>query len=139
LGLYVSSHPLDNFKNLLRDRTTPLKELNNSVFYNTIRVGGIISSVKKIITKKGQPMIFLQLQDLTDKAEVVIFPSILEANPEIFQENKIVLITGKKDTRNGEPKIIAQLVEEILEAWRPNFPIFNFQLSKIICQTKTLQ
>ena len=116
LGLYVSSHPLDNFKNLLRDRTTPLKELNNSVFYNTIRVGGIISSVKKIITKKGQPMIFLQLQDLTDKAEVVIFPSILEANPEIFQENKIVLITGKKDTRDGEPKIIAQLVEEILEA-----------------------
>ncbi|MEK9153331.1 MAG: DNA polymerase III subunit alpha, partial [Patescibacteria group bacterium] len=106
LGLYISSHPLDNFKNLLRDRATPLKELNNGVFYNTIRVGGIISSVKKIITKKGQPMIFLQLQDLTDKAEVVVFPSVLEANPEIFQENKIVLITGKKDTRNGEPKII---------------------------------
>ena len=126
LGLYISSHPLDNFKNLLRDRTTPLKELNNSVFYNTIRVGGIISSVKKIITKKGQPMIFLQLQDLTDKAEVVIFPSVLEANPEIFQENKIVLITGKKDTRNGEPKIIAQLVEEILEAWRLKFLITNF-------------
>jgi len=116
LGLFISAHPLDSIKYILRDRTMPLKELKDNVFYNTIRVGGIISSVKKIITKKGQPMIFMQLEDLTDKAEVVVFPSILEANPEIFQENKIVLITGKKDVRDGEPKIIAQLVEEILEA-----------------------
>ena len=93
-----------------------LKEVKQSpVFYNSVRVGGIISSVKKIITKKGQPMMFLQLEDLTDKVEVVIFPSILEANPNVLQENKIVFITGKKDTRDGQPKIIAHLVEEILE------------------------
>jgi len=116
LGLYISSHPLEKVKNILRDRAMPLRELKDNVFYNSIRVGGIISSVKKIITKKGQPMIFLQLQDLTDKAEVVVFPSILEANPAVFQENKIVFITGKKDIRDGEPKIIAHLVEEILEA-----------------------
>ncbi|MDD5750289.1 MAG: DNA polymerase III subunit alpha [Candidatus Pacebacteria bacterium] len=117
LGLFISSHPLDSVKHILRDRTMPLKELKeNNVFYSSIRVGGIISSVKKIITKKGQPMVFMQLQDMTDKAEVVVFPSILEANPEVFQENKIVFITGKKDVRDGEPKIIAQMVEEILEA-----------------------
>lgn len=115
LGLYVSSHPLQEVKNILRDRTMPLRELKDNVFYNSIRVGGIISSIKKIVTKKGQPMLFLQLEDLTDKAEVVVFPSILEANPAVFQENKIVFITGKKDIRDGEPKIIAQLVEEILE------------------------
>jgi len=116
LGLYVSSHPLEKVKNLLRDKTMSLKEVKQSpVFYNSVRVGGIISSVKKIITKKGQPMMFLQLEDLTDKVEVVIFPSILEANPNVLQENKIVFITGKKDTRDGQPKIIAHLVEEILE------------------------
>ena len=116
LGLYISSHPLQEVKNILRDKTIPLRELKDNVFYNSIRVGGIISSIKKIVTKKGQPMLFLQLEDLTDKAEVVVFPSILEANPAVFQENKIVFITGKKDIRDGEPKIIAQLVEEILEA-----------------------
>ncbi len=61
-------------------------------------------------------MLFVKIEDLTDKAEVVVFPAILENNLTAFQENKIVLITGKVDFRDNTPKLICEEIEEILEA-----------------------
>ena len=114
LGLYVTSHPLNDFKGVLRKNTFSLSKLNEAFQNKRIRIGGIISAVKKIITKKGQPMLFIKVEDLSAKAEVIIFPSTMEKNPEVFQENKIVFIKGRVDQRTGEPKIIAEEVEEVV-------------------------
>ena len=114
LGLYVSSHPLDQFKKILEKRTLSLKEIKEKAFSHQIKVGGIISSIKKILTKKEQMMAFLKLEDLTDKIEVVVFPSVMQKNPEIFQENKIVFITGKVENHESPPKIICEEIEEII-------------------------
>ena len=115
LGLYISSHPLEEFKKILEKKTLPLKELKENIFSQKIIVGGIISSIKKILTKKGQPMLFLKLEDLTDKTEVVVFPAIIERNPEVLQENKIVFVQGRVDNGRDTPKIIAESIEEIVE------------------------
>jgi len=116
LGLYISSHPLENVKSYLQKKALPINQLKDQFPRQKIRIGGIISSIKKILTKNGQPMLFVKIEDLTDKAEVVVFPSILENNLEAFQENKIVLITGKVDFRDNSPKLICEEIEEILEA-----------------------
>ncbi len=115
LGLYVSSHPLNSFKKLFAQKTVPIITIDKTMVNKKVIVGGLISSVKKIITKKGQPMLFIKLEDLTGKGEVVIFPNLLEAKPEILQENKIVFIAGKVDDRNGEIKIVADDVQEIIQ------------------------
>ena len=60
-------------------------------------------------------MLFLSLEDLTDKIEVVVFPGIIQRNPSAFQENKIVLVSGRVDLRDGVPKLICEEIEEILE------------------------
>jgi len=114
LGLYVSSHPLNDFKTVLEKKALSLKEIKNSSISQRIRVGGIISGIKKIITKKGQPMLFVKLEDLTDKTEVVVFPGVIERNPTVFQENKIVFVSGRVDFRDHVPKILADEVEEIV-------------------------
>ena len=114
LGLYVSSHPLNGFKKLFEARTTPVSKIDASFVNKKIIVGGLISSVKKIITTKGQPMLFLKLEDLTGKTEIVVFPNLLERNPNALQENKIVFFAGRVDDRNGEIKIVADDVQEIL-------------------------
>lgn len=114
LGLYVSSHPLNSFKKLFETRTTAISKIDGAFVNKKIIVGGLISSVKKIITKKGQPMLFIKLEDLTGKTEVVIFPNLLERNPVALQENKIVFVAGRVDDRNGEIKIVADDVQEIL-------------------------
>ena len=115
LGLYVSSHPLNSFKKLFEKRTTPLiKLVDHTLVDKKLVFGGLISSVKKIITKNGKPMLFIKLEDLSGRAEVVIFPNLLERNPTALQENKIVFVAGRVDDRGGEIKIVADDVQEIL-------------------------
>jgi len=132
LGLYVSGHPLEKYRELLDQQGTSIRrivaDLNGTgamsrspfdkyiIQGESVTIGGIISSVKKILTKNGQPMMFVKLQDLTDTIEVVVFPSMIEKNPYAFAENKIVSVTGRTDVKDGMPKIIANEVEEILEA-----------------------
>jgi DNA polymerase-3 subunit alpha len=101
LGLYVSSHPLNDFKKLFETKTTAISKIDASFVNKKIILGGLVSSVKKIITKNGKPMLFIKLEDLTGKAEVVVFPNLLERNPVALQENKIVFFAGRVDDRNG--------------------------------------
>jgi DNA polymerase III alpha subunit len=56
----------------------------------------------------------LKLEDLTGKTEVVVFPFLLEKNPAALQENKIVFVAGRVDDRQGEIKIIADDIQEIV-------------------------
>ena len=112
LGLYVSSHPLEDYKNVLKKNALSLAEIKN--YNGRIRVGGIISGIKKIITRTNKTMLFVKLEDLTDKTEVVVFPAVIERNPTAFQENKIVFVSGRLDHRDNVPKIIADQVEEIV-------------------------
>ncbi len=114
LGLYVSSHPLYSFKKVFETRTTPIATIDATKVNQKLVVGGLISSVKKIITKTGKPMMFMKLEDLSGKTEVVVFPILMEKNPAALQENKIVFIAGRVDDRNGEIKIVADDIQEIL-------------------------
>ena len=59
-------------------------------------------------------MLFMKLEDLSGKIEVVIFPNLLERNPTALQENKIVFVAGRVDDRNGEIKVVADDIQEIL-------------------------
>jgi len=114
LGLYVSSHPLYDFKKLFEKRATPVVKIDASFVNKKVVIGGLISSVKKIITKNGKPMLFIKFEDLSGRTEVVVFPNLLERNPEALQENKIVFVAGRVDDRNGEIKVIADDIQEII-------------------------
>lgn len=113
LGLYVTSHPLEDYKEVFKN-TSNLSDLKSAFMHQRVRVGGIISTIKKIVTKMGKPMLFVKLEDLTDKIEVVVFASVIERNPTAFQENKIVFISGRVDHRDNTPKIIADEIEEVI-------------------------
>jgi DNA polymerase-3 subunit alpha len=114
LGLFISDHPLKDFqqqmdfeKNLTKIKDLPTR--NNS----QVKIGGMIIKTQKILTKTGKPMIFSWVEDLTSKIEVIVFPNILEANPEAFEENKIVIVRGKINDRDGVPKILCDDVRAI--------------------------
>jgi DNA polymerase-3 subunit alpha len=117
LGLYVSSNPLEDYEEILKKKTTQISDLGPAFSDRYIRIGGIISKIKKIVTKTGKPMMFMKLEDLSDRIEVVVFPRMIEKNPTAFKENKIVLVSGKLDSRQLEtPKLICENIEEVLEA-----------------------
>ena len=115
LGLFVTSHPLEDFQSILEKKATKISDLSSHFVNRRIRIGGIISKIKKIITKTGKPMLFMDLEDLSDKIEVVVFPGVIEKNPSLFQENKIVFVSGRIDKRTDTPKLICEGIEEIIE------------------------
>jgi DNA polymerase-3 subunit alpha len=115
LGLFVSSHPLKGFQHIFENKVVAISKISNTGTRQKVRVGGIIAGIKKIITRTGKPMLFVDLEDLSDRIEVIVFPGIIERNPAVFQENKIVMVSGRMDSRDGVPKLICEEIEEILD------------------------
>jgi DNA polymerase-3 subunit alpha len=118
LGLFVSSHPLSRFEKTLENKVTSISKATEGKKSKKlqIKIGGIVSKIKKIITKTGKPMMFVNLEDLSSKIEVVVFPRIMERSAAVFQENKVIMVSGRLDSRDGVPKIICDTAEEVLES-----------------------
>lgn len=115
LGLYISSHPFEDYKKSLEKKIIDISRIDSGLVNRRVKIGGVISSIKKIITRNGRPMLFMSLEDLSDKIEVVVFPGIIERNRTVIEENKIVLILGKVDIKDNIPKLICEDIEEIVE------------------------
>jgi DNA polymerase-3 subunit alpha len=112
LGLYVSSHPLEDFMHKLKFLAMPIKEII-AAQPKTATVGGIITRVQKILTKKGEPMAFVDVEDTTGTLEIVVFPSVYSLCRDLITEEKMVLVTGKLSDKDGETKILADNIKEL--------------------------
>src|SRR5204863_1053365 len=74
LGLYVSEHPLHAIRDQLRRKTDcAMADVERRRDGEVVTVGGIVSAIKHLTTKKGEPMVFMRLDDVTGGAEVVVF------------------------------------------------------------------
>ncbi len=113
LGLYVSGHPLEKFKEAFNNHKTPISEIKKMENGATAVAAGMVEEIKKIITKKGEPMIFVKLADFTDSLEVVIFPRMLLAFSHLFQIGNCIIIKGKISSRNGTPGLIADEIKRL--------------------------
>ena len=109
LGLYVSEHPLSSVREQLRRKTdATLSELERRRDGEVVTVGGIVSDVKQLTTKRGDPMVFLTLDDPTGDGEVVVFNSTYAAARELCVTDRILVIKGRIDHKQqGETKLLA--------------------------------
>ena len=117
-GMYLSGHPMIKYENIA-DRLKCAK-INNilddesGIYKDNDRVIilGLLSSVKKKITKNDTTMAFLNVEDTTGGIEVIVFPKILMDKPTMFYEGNILLIHGRISMREDEDtKIICEAVE----------------------------
>ena len=109
LGLYVSSHPLaDIADQLARKADLPIRDLETRREGETVAIGGLVSSVRQTMTKKGDPMAFVQLEDTTGVVEVVVFAKAYTAARALLEQDRIVIVRGRVDQRGGgETKLVA--------------------------------
>lgn len=111
LGLYVTEHPLQEFSSELSDIIVPLNTLQWYRNEEVIAVAGVVETVRKIMTKKGDPMCFVKLADASGVGELIVFPSTFEKTKDVWEQDTLVLIAGKVSRREGESQIIADAVE----------------------------
>jgi DNA polymerase III subunit alpha len=109
LGLYVSSHPLAPLRDqLARKVDVPLKALADLPDAKTVTVGGIVTGLRQLMTKRGDQMAVAELDDITGTVEVLVFANTWETCRGTLRADAIVLIKGKVDRRSeGEVKLRA--------------------------------
>lgn len=123
LGLYISSHPLKSFAEYLQQTNIkPCKNLSN--FLNQmVHVVGVIDKIKKIITRKGETMVFVNIEDYTASTEIIVFPTIYKNTRELWIEGETILVKGKVSNKDNEIKILAEEVRKLdINNLKRNFP-----------------
>ena len=117
VGFYLSDHPLNSLEEKIKlIRPYPIQEvraIKNE--FQSLKVVGLISKVKKIVAKNGQPMVFATVEDFSpNPLEVVVFNSVLAKTATVWEQNNVVLVQGRMSWRNGEPSMLcdgAQVLE----------------------------
>ena len=119
LGIYVSKHPIEGIWEIIKPKVDKeIFELAECNPGTKVKIGGIITSVKKMITKKGAKMFKLEVEDLTSAIEIIIFPreakSIVDS---YFSDGDIFIFSGSVtkdgDEENATPKLIFNSCEKI--------------------------
>ena len=95
LGFYVSGHPLEEYSDIIENYTSASTQtLVQHRIDSEVDVAGMVTDVKNITTRKGDPMAVIGLEDLEGAIEVVIFPEAYKKAGDIV-EGRVVWIRGK--------------------------------------------
>jgi len=118
LGLYISGHPLEKYQNGNNKNKNAItiqsfKAKRGGTYGPNAIITALILNSRRIITKKGEAMLFLKLQDMTDEIECVVFPRTLQQFGEHIIDRNCVLISGQYSFRNDSPSIIAEEIRKI--------------------------
>ena len=109
LGLYVSEHPFKEYGDFFGNLLVPVAKLaEHKGQRGLLRLGGSVTSVRQIVTKKNEPMAFVRLEDVSGTVEIVVFPSVFKECGAVLTDGAAVLVEGKYSEKDGETKILCE-------------------------------
>jgi len=107
LGIYISEHPMNEYKEqLLKLKVNPIAELTDEMNNQTVKIGGVMTNIQKVMTRTKQLMYFSWFEDHTGKTELIVFPKVIEETPDLWVTGNIILVRGKVSTKDGQIKVI---------------------------------
>ncbi len=114
LGIYISGHPLDSHK----DKTSKSKHTIKTITSEpqpgmVIILPVLLTEVRTILTKTGEKMAFVKIEDKTESVEAVVFSKLFKEYSEILTPGKCLLVKGKTSNRNGEVSIVIDAIKEL--------------------------
>ncbi|MFC1816385.1 OB-fold nucleic acid binding domain-containing protein, partial [Thermodesulfobacteriota bacterium] len=140
LGFYITGHPLSGHEDLLKKFTnTDTLSIKERKDGETVRIGGIIRSVKTIKTKKGDLMAFVTIEDLQGSVEVTVFPSIYTAVYDLLGEDAAILIQGQVQKDEKTVKILADNIIAMNKAEESWTAVIHLNLDMQQTQRDTLK
>lgn len=114
LGVYVSDHPLSPYQKLLAEKVTHFShQLEEANEQETVIVAGMVDRFRQHMTKKGNNMGFVTLEDLYGKVGLVIFPQVWEQVYHLIEMDKVLLAEGRVDKAQGEPKLLVNKLSQV--------------------------
>lgn len=102
LGLYVSAHPFTEIAKALQGLVNPVSQITTLADGAFVKCAGMITTVKQIVTKKGDDMAFVGFEDQTGKNEIIVFPKTFAEFKDILASDTVVVVSAKVGKRDGE-------------------------------------
>lgn len=130
LGMFLSDHPLKEFKLDLDYYVTKIRELHNDQVGKTVRVAGVITTFKKIQTKQKSSMAFAMLEDLGGSIEMVLFPRILEEFESQLKGDVLLIVDGRLSVKDDSFKLAVNRLWILKDG-------FDFEALPPITETKS--
>ncbi len=122
LGLYITGHPFAPFVPLLKGKIKPIKEVLALPPTKYERnggpkewVAGAVTIVEKITTKKGTPMLFVTIEDHTEKIELLVFEEAMKKTPAAWEIGKCIAVSGRVSFKNDDQKFICDSARILVE------------------------
>ncbi len=133
LGLYISAHPFEEYSQRLKGLFVEIDTLAEKKKEKSVRAAGMLSDVKRILTKNNEHMAFGKLTDMTGSMEVVIFPRVFKDKPELWSEgDRIVVLSGRVQIKDEELKFLVETGYEVT-------PYNIDEITRYITQSPTMQ
>src|SRR6185295_12497443 len=112
LGLYLSEHPMgevaEQVGGFVNAYSGDLKD--EALDGQRVVIGGIVTGLRTVITKRQETMAIATLEDLQGAIEVVVFPRTFETTRPLWRDGEILLVAGRVDHKGEEVSLLADLV-----------------------------
>jgi DNA polymerase-3 subunit alpha len=120
VGFYVSEHPLMQVDIDWQSAVTTLcGEVSESMHGKDVVVAGIISWIRQHVTKRGDQMAFVYIEDIQGGIEIVVFPRSYVTYRDLLEQDKIIIVRGRVDAERGNPKILCDSITDRVQVARP--------------------
>jgi len=113
LGLYLSGHPLEPYKEKLLSRDVNIAKLEGYKENTETIIAGIVSGARTVTTKGNEQMVFMKLSDFSGSIEVAVFPRVLTEFKEFAVDDTCIVMKGKVSKRKGETSFIADKIKAL--------------------------
>jgi DNA polymerase III subunit alpha len=108
IGFYITAHPLEQYQRIIARFTTErfatiLKHMQTGVaITGDVVICGILKKKREITTKNGDKMAFLQLEDMENNAEIILFPKVYAKTTQWLEGQQIFIVHGALDVTNTQ-------------------------------------
>jgi DNA polymerase III subunit alpha len=102
LGLYLSQQPLEAFSVLLAEQTSALNTFKKEFDGKPVTIGGLVVDMREILTKKGQKMAFVKIEDEFGEVELILFPSTYQQTVGLWERDRVIIARGKISAKDRE-------------------------------------
>ncbi|MBX4181285.1 DNA polymerase III subunit alpha [Candidatus Parcubacteria bacterium] len=113
LGLYVSGHPLEAYKDKFLNKDMNIAKLTGLPEGAVAVIGGMVESARDVLTKNNERMVFMKLADLSGSTEVAIFPRVYTEFKQFVEPSACIAIKGRVSKRKGETSFIAEKIKAL--------------------------
>jgi DNA polymerase-3 subunit alpha len=132
LGFYITGHPLArHLATLKRFATCDTSGLGDRADKEEVRIGGMVAALKELITKKGDRMAFVTLEDLSGSVEMVVFPEVYQASAELLKSDTPLLVSGTLDVGEETCKLMAREIVSLQEVNQRQTSRVHFRLTTL--------